>query len=412
MRRRADRQADPTGTGGAADAIIVAAGASSRMGGIDKLAAPLLGRSVLAWTIEAIAAAPAVGRIVLVVPADRLAAWPVDRGPKVVAVVAGGGRRQASVAAGLAALDGFDAGDPSAGPTDRVVLIHDGARPLVPTALVGTIVDAASTHGAAIPVVPVTETLKRVVDGRLDGTVDRTWLAVAQTPQAARRSLLRAAFEQYPPDGPAEFTDEAALLEACRIPVHAVPGDPVNLKLTVPGDLTRAEALLAASRVLRVGSGHDSHPFGPGQGLRLGGVEIAGAARLHGHSDGDVALHAVADALLGAAGLGDLGRFHPADERTPVGADSRALLADVVSRVAASGWAPRSVDLTIIGARPRLGAGLDAMRDAIAALLGLDPGAVSVKASSGNLSGDAGAGRTVEAEAVAVVGSIGLDGAA
>lgn len=406
MGRRAVGPAGRTETGGAVDAIVVAAGASSRMGGIDKLATPLLGRPVLVWAIEAIAAAPEIGRIIVVLPADRIATTPIRHAPKVVAVVAGGARRQGSVAAGLAALEGLDRLDPPEGPPDRVVLVHDGARPLVPVALVGAVARAATIHGAAIPVVAVADTLKRVVDGRLAGTVDRTGLAAAQTPQGVRRSLLRTAFDRFPVDGPDEFTDEAALLEACRIPVHAVPGDPVNLKLTVPGDLTRAESFLAARQALRIGSGRDSHPFGPADGLRLGGVSIDAAPRLHGHSDGDVALHAISDALLGAAGLGDLGRLHPADDRTPTGIDSRTLLADVVRRVGESGWAPRSLDVTIIGARPRLGARLDAMRDAIAGLLGLDPSAVSVKASSGNLAGDAGAGRVIEASAVATLGPV------
>ena len=153
----------------------------------------------------------------------------------------------------------------------------------------------------------------------------------------------------------------------------------------------------------RTGFGSDRHPFGPGDGLWLGGVEIPGAPRLHGHSDGDAALHAVAGALLGAAALGDLGELYPADERTPRGAASSAFVRDVVKRLAAAGWRPASVDLTIRAARPKLAAHVPAMRDAVAGLLALDAGAVSVKASTGNLSGDAGAGRVIEAEAVATV---------
>ena len=153
----------------------------------------------------------------------------------------------------------------------------------------------------------------------------------------------------------------------------------------------------------RTGFGSDRHPFGPGDGLWLGGVEITGAPRLHGRSDGDVALHAVAGALLGAAALGDLGELHPADERTPRGSASSAFIRDVTARLAAAGWAPVSVDLTIRAARPRLVSHLPAMRDAIARLLELDRAAVSVKASTGNLSGDAGGGRVIEAEAIATI---------
>jgi 2-C-methyl-D-erythritol 2,4-cyclodiphosphate synthase len=153
----------------------------------------------------------------------------------------------------------------------------------------------------------------------------------------------------------------------------------------------------------RVGLGVDSHPFGPGEPLRLGGIEISGAPRLYGHSDGDVALHALADALLGGAGLGDLGRLFPADGRTPEGVASSELLRDVAARLATAGWQVATADVTIVGARPRLGARLDEMRSAIAGLLGLDPAAVSVKASTGNLSGDPGAGRAIMAQAIAIL---------
>jgi 2-C-methyl-D-erythritol 2,4-cyclodiphosphate synthase len=154
---------------------------------------------------------------------------------------------------------------------------------------------------------------------------------------------------------------------------------------------------------VRTGIGHDSHPFGPGEPLALGGIEIAGAPRLHGHSDGDVALHAICDALLGAAGLGDLGRVFPAGPATPAGIASTELLAEVVRRVADAGHRPASLDVTIVAARPRLGAHLDAMRDAIAGTLGIAPVAVNVKASTGNLDGMEGAGRGISALAVATL---------
>ena len=153
----------------------------------------------------------------------------------------------------------------------------------------------------------------------------------------------------------------------------------------------------------RTGFGTDGHPFGPGYGLWLGGVEIEGAPRLHGHSDGDAALHAVAGALLGAAALGDLGELFPADQRTPRGSASSGFVRDVAARLAAAGWAPIALDVTIRAARPRLAPHLSPMRAAIAGLVGLDVAAVNVKASTGNLSGDAGAGRVIEAEAVATI---------
>jgi 2-C-methyl-D-erythritol 4-phosphate cytidylyltransferase/2-C-methyl-D-erythritol 2,4-cyclodiphosphate synthase len=385
-----------------ADVIVVGAGRSTRMEGTDKLTAPIAGRPLLAWTLAALTAAPEVARVVVVTSDERraeIAAAPWLPGA-VLDVVAGGARRQESVHAGFAAFDRYEPDEAG------VVLVHDAARPLVEPALIAAVAAATATHGAAIPIVPVAETLKRI-DGELVGaTVDRAGLGAAQTPQGARRDLLRAAWRRYPADGPDTFTDEAALLEACSIPVHVVPGDPGNLKVTLPSDLGRAASALAGTRATRTGIGHDSHPFGPGMPLRLGGVEIAGAPALAGHSDGDVVLHALADALLGAAALGDLGRLFPADERTPRGIASTVLVDEVRRRLEGAGWRPVSVDLTIIAARPRLAAHLGRMCEAIAAILGLDPGAVSVKASSGNLDGAEGAGRSISALVIATVEAV------
>jgi 2-C-methyl-D-erythritol 4-phosphate cytidylyltransferase/2-C-methyl-D-erythritol 2,4-cyclodiphosphate synthase len=386
-----------------ADAVVVAAGRSERMGGGDKLALEIAGRPVLAWSLAAIAASPHVERIALVRAPDRAAdprpRWLPD---KVVAIVPGGARRQDSVAAGIRALD--EASGRSE-PADRVLLVHDGARPLVTPALVAAVARAAAEHGAAIPVLPVAETLKRTADDLVLGTMDRAGVAAAQTPQGVRWDVLRAALGQVDV-GSREFTDEAALLEAAGVAVHTVPGDPANLKLTRPDDLGLAEARLGGRAAIRTGFGSDGHAFGPGDGLRLGGVEIPGAPRLFGHSDGDAALHAIAGALLGAVALGDLGGLHPADERTPRGIPSTELLRSVTRHLAAAGWTPRSVDLTIRGARPWIQAWMPSMRQAIAALLGVDASAVSVKAATGNLSGDAGAGRTIEAQALATVGRL------
>jgi len=381
---------------GHADVVVVAAGASQRFGS-DKLWAPIGGRPLLAWTIDRLAASELVDAIVVVMAADRVdavrsAAW---LGPKVATVVAGGARRQESVAAGVATL-----GD--SGHDDDVVLVHDGARPLVGSDLLERVVAATVEHGAAIPVVPVVETLKRIDGDRIAGTVDRARLAAAQTPQGIRRAILHEAWSRFPPDGPETFTDEAALLEACTIPVHVVPGQPDNLKVTIAADLGRAAQILAPDR-RRVGFGDDAHPFGPGSPLALGGIDHPGAPRLAGHSDGDVVLHAVADALLGAAGLGDLGRLFPADERTPRGIRSAELLGDVLERLAAAGDRPASVDVTIVAARPRLGPRLDAMRERLAELLHIDRELVNVKASTGNLAGFEGAGRGIAARAVATI---------
>ena len=423
------------------DAVVVAAGSSRRMGGRDKLVADLEGRTVLRWAVEALAAA-GVERIAIATSPDRVAAVAAETWlpESVVAVVAGGERRQESVAAAVAALAEPGPLDEAklaaasrprdartraqmeaAHGSDRVILVHDAARPLASPELIRAVAEAADRHGAAIPVLPVTETLKRLDGGLVGATIDRTDVVAAQTPQGVRRSLLGRAYAQYPPDGPETWTDEASLLEACRIPVHAISGEASNLKMTVPVDLDRARAYLAGGLVPgrpspsgdalsqadglsssgRVGFGTDGHPFGPGEPLALGGLVIESAPRLAGHSDGDVALHAVSDALLGAAGLGDLGRLFPADRRTPVGADSRALLATVAANVRAAGWVPANVDLTITAARPRLAGLLPAMAEAIAATLGIEPSAVNVKASTGNLGGSDGAGRSISAQAIA-----------
>jgi 2-C-methyl-D-erythritol 4-phosphate cytidylyltransferase/2-C-methyl-D-erythritol 2,4-cyclodiphosphate synthase len=404
-----------------ADAIVVAAGSSNRMGGADKLAAVVGGRSILAHALAAIAAAPEVRRIILVTSNERIEQLAGSDAllPKVDLLVTGGPTRQASVHQGFVhlLLNPTDAAAPEA----EVILVHDAARPLVPTPLVSAVANAARIHGAAIPLVPVGDTIKRVDRGGLVvGAGDRATLAAAQTPQGIRTGILRDAYDRFPADGPSGFTDEAALLEACRIDVHAIPGDERNFKVTFPGDLARVEAILAgglpgasgagASGLGvavpvggRVGIGTDSHPFGPGTGLAIGGLLVEAAPRLHGHSDGDVVLHAVADALLGAARLGDLGRIFPAGPETPVGIASAELLAEVMRAVTAAGYAVANLDCTIVAGRPRLGALLPAIGARIAALLDVDPTAVNVKASSGNLDGMEGAGRGISAVAIVVL---------
>jgi 2-C-methyl-D-erythritol 4-phosphate cytidylyltransferase/2-C-methyl-D-erythritol 2,4-cyclodiphosphate synthase len=418
MQPTADEPGDPV------EAVVVAAGSSRRMDGQDKLAAELDGRTVLRWSVEALAAA-GVRRIVIAtsparIPEIAAAPWLPD---SVVAVVAGGARRQESVAAGVVALAEIAAqGSGAARAADPVILVHDAARPLASPELVRAVAEAAARYGAAIPVLAVTETLKRLDGESIGATLDRTDVVAAQTPQGVRRSLLERAYVAYPPAGPETWTDEASLLEACRIAVHAVSGEASNLKVTVPLDLERARAMLDGGLVPgrpvgaapvapsttrgglpgagRIGFGTDSHPFGPGDPLALGGLRIEAAPRLAGHSDGDVALHAVADALLGAAGLGDLGRLFPADARTPTGIDSRVMLAHVAQQVRAAGWVPANVDLTIVAARPKLAMLLPAMGVAIAAALGVEAGTVNVKASTGNLAGSEGAGRSISANAV------------
>jgi 2-C-methyl-D-erythritol 4-phosphate cytidylyltransferase/2-C-methyl-D-erythritol 2,4-cyclodiphosphate synthase len=416
-----------------ADAIVVAAGSSSRMGGIDKLDVVVGGLPILGHALVAIAAAPEVRRIVVVTNPERAAA--LRGAPWLPAVVdrfvPGGERRQASVRRGFEAIVGgaalpggrFAPGPNGEGPPGdglpEVILVHDGARPLVATALVSAVARAAREHGASIPLVAVGDTIKRrLPDGTVIGAGDRGGLGAAQTPQGIRTELLREALARTA-DAIDTFTDEAALLEACRLPVHAIPGDERNFKVTLPSDLGRVAALLdpaatatlpaggAVAGGLRVGFGSDSHAFGPGAGLVLGGIVIDDAPRLHGHSDGDVLLHAVCDGLLGAAGLGDLGRIFPAGPATPRGIASTDLLAEVGRRVRAAGLGVATVDATIVAARPRLAGRLPAIGARVADLLDIDPAAVNMKASTGNLDGMEGAGRGISASAVVVLRSAG-----
>lgn len=377
-----------------ADAVVVAAGSSRRMGGIDKLQVDLRGRPLLAWSVAAMRAASSVRDVFVVTSADRVDAlarepWMRDAGGR---VLAGGERRQDSVAAGVRAASA------------AVVLVHDGARPMVTPALVDAVAVAARDHGAAIPVVAVADALKRIEGDRIVSDAPREGMVRAQTPQGAGRSVLLEAMASFA-DGPELFGDEAALLARAGQPVTVVPGDAANLKVTVSGDLAILRAIAGEPPTsVRHATGSDSHPFGPDEGLRLGGIEMPEAPRLWGHSDGDAALHAICDALLAAAGLGDLGRLFPAGDPATRGIDSRELLRSVVERLAAAGCRPATVDLTITAARPRLGAErLERMRSAIADLTGLPVRAVSVKAATGNLDGADGAGRVISASVLAGV---------
>jgi 2-C-methyl-D-erythritol 4-phosphate cytidylyltransferase/2-C-methyl-D-erythritol 2,4-cyclodiphosphate synthase len=375
-----------------ADAIVVAAGASRRMDGTDKLEADLGGRPLLAWSAAAMAAARSVRRVIVVAAGDRLEGlarqpWLASSG---ATLVAGGRERSDSVLAGVRASDA------------EVVLVHDGARPLASSALADAVAAAAAQHGAAIPLVALADSLKATADGRIAGAIERDGLAAAQTPQGARRELLLEAFAARPGQS---FTDEAGLLQAHGVEVVAVAGEVANLKVTRPDDLELVRAI-AAGRAgsVRTGYGQDSHQFGRGDGLWLGGLLMEDAPRLHGHSDGDCALHALTTALLSAVGAGDIGRLYPAGLVATAGLASSDMLAGAISHLAGAGWRPASAAVSIVGARPRLGgARLDDMRRRIADLLAVDAEAVSVTASSGNLSGAEGKGLAISATALVTV---------
>ncbi|MGI8928017.1 MAG: 2-C-methyl-D-erythritol 4-phosphate cytidylyltransferase [Candidatus Limnocylindrales bacterium] len=385
-----------------ADAVIVAAGASSRMGGVDKLTEPLLGRPLLAWSVEAMASAESVGRIVVVTRPERVETLRADewlsRLPeRRVEVVAGGEHRSDSVRAGVDATEA------------SVVLVHDGARPLVSSSLVDSVANAAAEYGAAVPAVAVADSMKRASAGHVETSVDRNGLVRTQTPQGARRELLIAAFERT---GGAAYTDEAALLEAAGVDVVTVPGEAANIKVTDGADLEIVRAIAAARsgngrmgpQMVRFGFGEDTHGFGPGDGLMLGGILVADAPRLYGHSDGDVVLHALATAILSACGLGDLGRLFPSSDHATKGIASSALLDEVVTRATEAGWRIDRAQVSLVGARPRLGGRrLDEMGRRVCALIGVEADQVAVTASTGNLSGAEGAGRVVRATALVTV---------
>jgi 2-C-methyl-D-erythritol 4-phosphate cytidylyltransferase/2-C-methyl-D-erythritol 2,4-cyclodiphosphate synthase len=382
-------------------AVVVAAGRGQRLGTPEKVLLPLAGRPMLTWSLDALEHAETIGPVVVVAGShtvDAVSQLVRDEGfAKVQAIVAGGERRQDSVGAGLAAL-----------PEEiQIVVIHDGARPLAEPELFDRCAAAAAESGAAIAATPVADTLKRVAEGAIAGTVDRAGLWAAQTPQAFRLESLRRAMAASSGE---TVTDEARLCEVAGLPVSVVPASPANLKVTHAEDIPVADALLRARhgsppRVgpVRTGIGYDAHRFASGRRLVLGGVEIAHDRGLEGHSDADVLLHAIADAVLGAASLGDIGQhFPPSDERFR-DADSQHLLREVARLAREAGWAPGNIDATVLAEAPRIGPHVPLMRERIASCLGLSPGAVSVKATTNEGMGSIGRGEGIAALATATL---------
>lgn len=360
--------------------IVVAAGGGTRFGG-PKQYGSLAGRRVLDWSLAA--AREVSDGVVLVVPESHSSVWE----PAADVVVTGGTTRGGSVRRGLAAVP-HDA---------EVVVIHDAARPLASGALFRATVEAVRGGAAgAVCAVPVADTLKRVSGAAVAETVDRSELWAVQTPQAFRGDALRAA---HATNGDA--TDDAALLEAAGDQVVVVAGDPRNVKLTRPDDLAVAEAL-SGGPPLRIGHGYDVHAFSgdPARPLVLAGVLFEGERGLAGHSDADVVAHAVSDALLGAAGLGDLGDHFPDTDEAWAGADSIELLREVVRRVAEHGWWPANVDCTVVLERPSLGPRRQSMEARLGSALAAP---VSVKAARAEGLGALGRGEGIACSAVALV---------
>lgn len=384
-------------------ALIPAAGRAARFGGGEnKIFALLGGRPVLYQTASALAARPQIDGIVVVAgPSEvsrcREALAGVE---KVLAVVAGGRTRQESVAIGLFTLGG----DPN-----DLILVHDAARPLVSAAVIERCLEGAAEFSNAVAALPVTDTLKAAHDNRIvQRTVDRDNLWAVQTPQAFRLGTL---FEAYSAARAIGWTgtDEAALVEQFSDePVHLVLGDPANLKITRPEDLPLAETLWQSRRFLpmtypRIGFGYDIHPLVEGRSLFLGGIEIPSRRGLDGHSDADVLLHALCDALLGAAGLPDIGHLFPNTDPAYKGASSLTLLAEVVRRVHEAGYAVGNADITLIAEAPKVAPYLSEMQSVIAAALRVEPTQVGIKATTNEGLGSLGRGEGMAAHAVALL---------
>jgi len=368
-------------------AIVAAAGSGARFGAAGgKQFVHFQGISLLERTLRALEKCADLQGMVVVVPPDRVEGI---KSRPAMRVIAGGERRVDSVRAGLAEI-----------PDDcDLVLVHDGVRPGVTPELVVRVVEAARREGAAVPVLPVRDTVKEVDDaGRVVRTISRNPLRVVQTPQGFRREVLKRAYAWAGQNGNPDFTDDAALVEASGQLVVAVSGDEENVKVTVPGDLIRLGLL-----VPRVGHGYDVHRLESGRKLMLGGVEIEHHRGLLGHSDGDVALHALCDALLGAASLPDIGQQFPDTDPRYSGADSLELLRRVVMLVQAAGWRPSSADLTLVAERPRLSAHLPRMAEKIAQVLGVQPESIGLKATTEEGLGFTGQKEGIAAHAMVVL---------
>ena len=371
------------------DAVVVAAGRGTRLGGtIAKQFLPIGGVPVVARAVDAFLHHPLIRRVVVAIGPDDAPAFHAAIGSRrdAVVTVTGGATRQASVAAALEAL----ASDPP-----RNVLIHDGARPFVSASLVARVVAALDTDAAVIPALPVADTLKRVDGATVTATVPRENLAQAQTPQGFRFADLQAAHAA----APGAMTDDAGLMEAAGHTVAVVAGERANYKLTTQDDMRDAARNFA---VTSVGQGFDVHRLVPGGPLVLGGLTLESPVRLDGHSDADVALHALTDALFGAIGDGDIGHHFPPSDEKWRGAASDRFLAYACERVRERGEIVH-LDLTIICESPKIGPVREAMRDRIAQICALPVEAVSVKATTTERLGFTGRGEGIAAQALATV---------
>lgn len=370
-------------------ALIVAAGRGERAGGgVPKQYRLLGGKPVLRWTVESLIRHPAVQstRVVIGQGQQELANAALE-GLDVGATIEGGAERADSVRAGLAMIEA------------DAVLVHDAARPFCPPAVVDRLLASLEFHEGAAPVLPVGDTLARAGES-LDELVDRSGMVRVQTPQAFRLDRLRAAYERW--SGPAP-TDETTVVRAAGMKVAGVQGDPALEKLTLPSDFERAEQWLAGRLIPRTGTGFDVHAFSGAGPIMLGGIEVAYSRGLAGHSDADVVLHAITDALLGAAGLGDIGEHFPPSDPRWKDADSSLFLSHVTQLLRSRGAIVDHVDCTIIAEAPKIGPHRSAMRARIADIAGLSIDQVSIKATTTEGLGFTGRREGIAAQAVASI---------
>jgi 2-C-methyl-D-erythritol 4-phosphate cytidylyltransferase/2-C-methyl-D-erythritol 2,4-cyclodiphosphate synthase len=370
-------------------ALIVAAGSGSRMGGdLPKQYRRLGNKAVLAHAVDALASHPKVDAVRVVIGAGQQEqALEALAGRRVEELIVGGKERADSVRAGLAAIG------------DGIVLVHDAARPFCPPAVIDRLLDALDGHDGAVPVLKVADTLAKG-GATLASMVDRAHLLRIQTPQAFHVEDLLYAIDEAKRRAP---TDESTVMVEAGLKVATVEGDAMLDKLTGAADWARAEADLAARLVSRTGMGFDVHAFeGPGP-LMMGGIEIAHDRGLAGHSDADVVLHAITDALLGAAGLGDIGQHFPPSDPQWKGAASAIFLDHAARLVRDAGGIIDFVDCTVIAEAPKVGPHRDAMRSKVAAILAVTEGQVSIKATTTERLGFTGRGEGIAAQAVATI---------
>jgi 2-C-methyl-D-erythritol 4-phosphate cytidylyltransferase/2-C-methyl-D-erythritol 2,4-cyclodiphosphate synthase len=380
-------------------AIIAAAGAGRRLGGVvPKQLLSLGGRSILERSVDAFARHPSVVDTIVVLPPNLAAAppeWLAARAPG-VRVVAGGERRQDSVA------NGFDAVDRAS----DVVLVHDAARPFVSPDVISRVIEAAAAHGAAIAAVPVRDTVKRVDSGSSDRviveTIARDSLYLAQTPQGFATDVLRDAVALG--RSGVEATDEAALAERAGHHVLIVDGAQSNVKITTPEDIDAAGRGIAPQS--RIGTGYDLHRLVPGRKLLLGGVDIPSETGALGHSDGDVICHALTDALLGAVSAGDIGQHFPDTDARWKDASSIGMLKQIVDVVRSRGFEVANVDIVVILERPKLGGYRSQIAQSLASALGVSADAVGIKAKTNEGVDAVGRGEAIAAHAVALLRSV------